>query len=282
MKNESGLKNIFFKNRTAGEKLLNPNVYHYRLNNEQRMFYTELFNENASNGKVKREKFLPLLGIFGTQIAQDFSDRMFLVLSKGEQEITLDQYLNYIDTYHYGDIHERCLYTCKLMDTQQKGKIELEDFKSYVYLIIKTLQKVNGTLLSNDLMNDKDIEFLFFHISKGKSFTYSEFENVYLEKPELVSWFDYFKNDKEDILLIIHDNIRILLKIFNDFLCNFMNDLFLLLDKEKKINLELIFQKVINYSNKLEKTMNNFVKKVSKFIITSAFYNYKRNVINIL
>ena len=281
MKNVSNFKNIFFKSRTAGEKLLNPNVYHYRLNNEQRMFYTELFNENASNGKVKRENFLPLLGIFGTQIAQDFSDRMFLVLSKGEQEITLDQYLNYIDTYHYGDIHERCLYTCKLMDKQQKGKIELEDFKSYVYLIINTVKKVNNTLMNKDLMSVKDIEFLFFHISKGKSyFSYSDFENIYLEKPELVSWFDYFKNDKEDILLIIHENIRVLLKIFNDFLCNFMNDLFLLLDKEKKINLEMIFQKVLNYSKKLEKIMNNFVKKVSKFNITSAFYNFKRNSYN--
>ena len=281
MKDESSFKNTLFKRRTAGEKLLNPNVYHYRLNNEQRMFYTELFNENASNGKVKRENFLPLLGIFGTQIAQDFSDRMFLVLSKGEQEITLEQYLNYIDTYHYGDIHERCLYTCKLMDTQQKGKIDLEDFKSYVYLIINTVKKVNGALMSKDLMSDKDIEFLFFHISKSKSFfTYSDFENIYLEKPELVSWFDYFKNDKEDILLIIHDNIRVLLKTFNEFLSNFMNDLFLLLDKEKKINLELIFQKVLNYCNKLEKIMNIFVKKVSKFNITSAFYNFKRNSYN--
>ena len=60
MKNGSSFKNILFKRRTAGEKLLNPNVYHYRLNNEQRVFYTELFNENASNGKVKREKFFPL------------------------------------------------------------------------------------------------------------------------------------------------------------------------------------------------------------------------------
>ena len=66
---------------------------------------------------------MPLLGILGTKIAQDFADRMFLVLSKGNQEITLEQYLNYIDTYHYGDVHERCLYTCKLIDTKQKGKL---------------------------------------------------------------------------------------------------------------------------------------------------------------
>jgi hypothetical protein len=278
MRTHSNESNQFHKLRTpTGETLVNPNANRLRLNSEQRMFYTELFNENASNGKVKRENFLPLLGIFGTKIAQDFSDRMFLVLSKGEQEITLDQYLNYIDTYHYGDIHERCLYTCKLMDTKQKGKIELEDFQSYINLIINTVKKVNNTLTKKDLMSEKDIEMLFYHISKGEPFfTYTDFEVIYQEKPELVSWFDYFKNDKEDILIIIHEFVPIILKVFNDFICNFINDLFLLLDKEKEINLDLIFQKVLNYSNKLEKIFNSFMKKVSKFNITNAFYNLNK------
>ncbi len=282
MKSQINKGSIIFRGGTIGEKLLNPNVNQFRLNNEQRLFYTQLFNENASsNGNVKRENFLPLLGIFGTKIAQDFSDRMFLVLSKGRPEITLEQYLNYIDTYHYGDVHERCLYTCKLMDMKQKGKIELEDFQSYINLIINTVKKVNNTITKKDLMSDKDIEYLFYHISKGKTFfTYNDFENIYQEKPELVSWFDYFKNDKEDILLLIHEFVPVILKIFNDFICNFMNDLFLLLDKEKEINLDLIFQKVLNYSNKIEKIMDQFRKKVSKFNITSAFNNLKKQNYN--
>ena len=58
-------------------------------------------------------------------------------------------------------------------------------------------------MTKTDLMSERDIELLFFHISKGKSsFSYDEFEDIYREKPELVSWFDYFKNDKGDILLI--------------------------------------------------------------------------------
>ena len=281
MSYQSHLSNSFFRVGTTGEKLINPNVNQYRLNNEQRAFYTKLFNQNASDGKVKRENFLPLLGIFGTKIAQDFSDRMFLVLSKGKQEISLEEYLNYIDTYHYGDIHERCLYTCKLMDTNQKGKIELEDFKSYINLIINTVKRVNNTLAKKDLMSDKDIEYLFYHISKGKNFfSYSDFENIYQEKPELVSWFDYFKNDKEDILLILHQYIPNVLKVFNEFLCNFMNDLFLVFDKEKEINLELIFQEVLNYSDKLERIMNIFIKKLSKFTITNAFTNIKNQNYN--
>ena len=60
MKIEKDKKNFEFKGRTLGEKLLNPNVNQYRLTKKQRIFYTELFNENASNGKVKRENFFPL------------------------------------------------------------------------------------------------------------------------------------------------------------------------------------------------------------------------------
>ena len=259
MLSSNRLKNIVTATR-IGDKLINPAVARYRLSNEQKNFYTKLFRENASNGKVKRENFLPLLGFFGTQIAQDFSDRMFLVLSKGQPEITLEQYLNYIDTYHYGDIHERCLYTCKLMDTKQKGKIELEDFQSYINLIINTVKKCNNTLTKKDLMSEKDIELLFYHISKNKKFfTYSDFEKTYQEKPELVSWFDYFKNNKEDILLIINEYLPITLKIFNDFLENFISDLFIVLDEEKEINLDLIFQKLLKYSNKLDKIMNIFI-----------------------
>ena len=278
MNTQQDTSNTVLRSATLGEKLLNPNVNQYRLNNEQRFFYTELFNENASpNGKVKRENFLPLLGIFGTKIAQDFADRMFLVLSKGNQEITLEQYLNYIDTYHYGDIHERCLYTCKLIDTQQKGIIELKDFQSYIYLIFNTVKKINNPLAKKDFMSDKDIEYLFYHISKGKTyFTYNDFENIYQEKPELVSWFDYFKNDKEDILLIINEFIPSILKYFNEFIYNFINDFFILLDEEKEINIDLLSQQVLRYSNKLDKIMNKFINKVSKFNIANAFYNLQK------
>ena len=114
---------------------------------------------------------------------------MFFVLSKGQQEITLDQYLNYIDTYYYGDIHEKCLYTCKLMDIRQKRMIDFNDFKSYIFLIINTVRKVSNTLTKSDLMSEKDIQLLFNHISKGKTyFTYDDFENIYREKPELISF----------------------------------------------------------------------------------------------
>ena len=234
----------------SGEKLLNPNVNQYRLSKEQRIFYTELFNENATDGKVKKENFLPLLGILGTQISKQFCERMFYVLSKGQPEIILEDYLNYIDTYHYGDSHERCLYTCKLMDTKQKGIIDFEDFRSYINLIIDTVKKVNNSLsYQSDIISESDIRHLFLHISNGKKyFDYNDFENIYQDKPELVSWFNYFNNDKEDILLIINENLQTILKEMYEFLIVFMDELFYLLDKENEINLDSIFQKVSKYN----------------------------------
>ena len=56
------------KTTTIGDKLMNPTVATYRLNNEQKKFYTNLFRENASNGKVKRENFLHFFIIFSTYI----------------------------------------------------------------------------------------------------------------------------------------------------------------------------------------------------------------------
>ena len=257
-------------------KLLNTTVKVYRLTKKQLIFYTELFNENSTNGKVKKNDFLPLLGVLGTEFAQNFSERMFLVLSKGQNEITLEQYLRYIDTYYYGDIHERCLYTCNLMDIEQKGYINYTDFSNYINLIINTVKKVNNTLVNTVLMSEKDMKALFYHISKGQpSFSYEDFENIYMEKPELVSWFDYFKHDKEDMLLIINKNLLIIIKELCNFLYCFMDDLFHLFDKDKEINLEQIFQNVLKHENQLEETITTFQKKISKFKYSSIFSNLK-------
>ena len=205
------------------------------------------------------------------------NERMFYVLSKGQPEIILEDYLNYIDTYHYGDSHERCLYTCKLMDTKQKGIIDFEDFRSYINLIIDTVKKVSNSLsYQSNIISESDIRHLFLHISKGKKyFDYNDFENIYQDKPELVSWFNYFNNDKEDILLIINENLQTILKEMYEFLIVFMDELFYLLDKENEINLDSIFQKVSKYNYKLEKVISMFIDKISKFKNITAFYNNK-------
>ena len=60
-------------------------------------------------------------------------------------------------------------------------------------------------------MNDNDIKTLFYHIAKkGDYFTSKDFEEIYNEKPELVSWIDYFKNNSEDVLIIINEHINCL------------------------------------------------------------------------
>ena len=255
----------------------NQELLRLRLTHEEKVFYTELFFDNAVGGKVLKNNFLPLLGMLGTQIAEEFAERIFLAFSSNKKEITLCEYLKYIDIYHYGDDRERCRVTCKLMDKKSTGIIKLEDFKSYINLIMNAVKKVNGGS-DQTLMSDQDMRDLFYHISKDKeSFTYQEFENIYKEKPELVSWFDYFKNNKEDMLLIIDQNVKNLLNLISEFLSTFMDELFKISEKKEEIDLSVMMQKVYYYSNELEKLRKKFLKKINKFNIRTAFDKLQNN-----
>ena len=268
------------KKPKANLLIQNQELLRLRLTHEEKVFYTQLFYDNAVGGKVLKNNFLPLLGMLGTSIAEEFAERIFLAFSSNKKDITLCEYLKYIDIYHYGDDRERCRVTCKLIDKNSTGLIKLEDFKSYINLIMNAVQKVNGGA-DNSLMSDQDIRDLFYHISKDKeSFTYQEFEDLYKEKPELVSWFDYFKNNKEDLLLIINQNMNNLLDIIIEFLQSFMEDIFAVMEQEQEIDVSGFMQKVYFFSNELEKTRKKFLKKISKFNIRNTFDKLQNNVQN--
>ena len=268
------------KQRAAGLLIQNQELLRLRLSHEEKVFYTQLFYDNAIGGKVLKNNFLPLLGMLGTSIAEEFAERIFLAFSSNKKDITLCEYLKYIDIYHYGDDRERCRVTCKLIDKNSTGLIKLEDFKSYINLIMNAVKKVNGGM-DNSLMSDQDIRDIFYHISKDKDcFTYQEFEDLYKEKPELVSWFDYFKNNKEDLLLIINQNMNSLLDIIIEFLQGFMVDIFGVMEQEQEIDISKFIQKVYFFSNELEKTRKKFLKKISKFNIRNTFDKLQNNVQN--
>ena len=204
----------------------NEEVLNLRLSQDEKLFYTELFYDNSKGGKVSRENFY----------------RLFSAFYLNKNEITICQYLKYIDIYHYGDDRERCTLTCTLMDPENQKKITLENFSKYLNLIMDAVKKV--TYNSNqELMSQNDISDLFYHISKQKQFfTYKDFEEAYRDKPELISWFDYFKNNKSDLLIIINNSIRKLLNLVNKFLSVFMNDLIDILDNKKKINVKKLYK----------------------------------------
>ena len=274
-----GTKPVEKKKTKSNLLIQNQELLRLRLSHEEKVFYTELFYDNAVGGKVLKNNFLPLLGMLGTQIAEEFAERIFLAFSSNKKEITLCEYLKYIDIYHYGDDRERCRVTCKLIDKKSTGIIKLEDFKSYINLIMNAVKKVNGGS-DGALMSDQDVRDLFYHISKDKeSFTYQEFEDIYKEKPELVSWFDYFKNNKEDMLLIINQNVKNLLSMINEFLSSFMAELFKVLEneEEKELDLSIFIQKVYYYSNELEKVRKKFLKKINKFNIRTTFDKLQNN-----
>ena len=258
------------KKKQVSELISNEEVLNLRLSQDEKLFYTELFYDNSKGGKVSRENFYPLLGALGTQISKEFSDRLFSAFSSNKNEITICEYLKYIDIYHYGDDKERCTLTCTLMDPENEKKISLKNFTKYLNLIMNAVKKV--TYNSNqELMSQSDISDLFYHISKQKQyFTYKDFEEAYRDKPELISWFDYFKNNKSDLLITINNSIRKLLSLVNNFLNSFMSDLIDILDNKKKINVKKIIQNVMDYSENVEHERKKFLKKISQFNIRWA------------
>ena len=255
------------KKKKVIELISNEELLNLRLSQDEKLFYTELFYDHSKGGKVSRENFNPLLGVLGTQISKEFTDRLFSAFASNKNEITIYEYLKYLDIYHYGDDRERCTLTCTLMDPENEKKISLKNFTKYLNLIMNAVKKV--TYNSNqELMSQNDINDLFYHISKQKQyFTYKDFEEAYHDKPELISWFDYFKNNKSDLLITINNSIIKLLNCVNKFLTSFMNDLVDILDNKKKINVNNIIQNVMKYSHNLDNERIKFLKKISQFNI---------------
>ena len=264
------------KKKKYDQLILNHELLRLRLNQDEKEYYTDLYYNRAEKGKVNKENFPPLLGMLGTQIAKEFADRIFFAFSSNKEYITLSEYLKYIDIYHYGDDIERCKVTCKLIDKNGNDKITYDEFKDYINLILNAIKKVNPGF-SSDTMNDNDIKTLFYHIAKkGDYFTSKDFEEIYNEKPELVSWIDYFKNNSEDVLIIINEHINCLLKGINSFFQSFLNYLDNILNKN-----EFYFDNIINeindYSHEFLKIQKKFLKKVQQFSIRNIFDELSNN-----
>ncbi len=273
------------KAKRISQMIQNQNLLQLRLSSQEKVYYTNLFYNFAINDAVYIETFPKLLGVFGTDIADGFAKRIFEIFSSNPEHITLFEYLKYIDVYHYGDEIERCKVTCKLMDTSNNGKITLQNFTLYINLIIGAVMKVNPGL-KKDLFTEEDISLLFYKISKNKDFfSYDDFESIYHEKPELLSWIDYFKNDSNDTLLIVHTYFKKVIKILLNFTGEFMmflkkirkgngyngkntNDSIIVDLREKiqkfKSEIDGYDKKFINYANCNRFNMRNVFEKIQK------------------
>ncbi len=85
------------------------------------------------------------MGLLGTEIATTFAIRIFDIFSSDKKQITLGEYLKYIDIYHHGEENERCLITYKLIDKDDDQKVTEKEFMEYINLIIAAVKKVQGS-----------------------------------------------------------------------------------------------------------------------------------------
>ena len=251
-------KSTSFKIISTRKIILYKSVRIKKINIKKNSFYDF---SNVSNGNVILENFPKLLGIFGTDIANNFANRIFEVFSSNKDYITLLEYLKYIDIYHYGDKIERCKVTCKLMDFSNTGIIRLNDFKKYIQLIIGAVKKVNPGL-QNDLFNDEDISILFNKISNNREyFTYEDFKSIYNDKPEILSWIDYFKNDSNEFILFIHQYIKNLINV----LFNYNTEIVKIINLEIKKGNDYKNFEPNNLLNNLRNIINNMQKELKKY-----------------
>lgn len=112
-----------------------------------------------------------------------------------------------------------------MADSNNGDVVRKQSFIEYLNLILSAIKKVHPSAAEN-LLTEKDMEILFKKISKNKdSFNLEDFENIYNKKPELLSWIDYFKNNDEDILFSMDNNIKKLLQESQKFFSTFYRSL---------------------------------------------------------
>jgi hypothetical protein len=224
------------------------------------------------------------LGLLGTEIAENFALRIFDTFSSNNT-ITLNKYLKYVDVYHYGDDKERCQVTFQMMDIRREKEVNIKDFEEYINLLIAAIRKVHPSVTDN-FFSSKDIKDLFKQITTNNKnyFTEEEFLRVYLEKPDLLSWIDYFKNNDGEVLSLINNSLKSLLTIMKSFFIdfskvmesNYQNGLF---EPEDLKNYDL--SSAIRLIEKLCKTVDSrkkdFMSSAGKFSIRTVFENLTKS-----
>jgi hypothetical protein len=227
------------------------------------------------------------MGLIGTDIAKDFADRIFNIFSTDKRTINLTEYLNYIDVYHHGNDKERCIFTFKVLDRKYIGKVYKQDFSDYINLINSAIKKVHSGA-EEDLLTEKEIEMLFNKISNNQPFfNYQQFENIYFNKPNLLSWIDYFKNNEIDILSYLDSNIKTLLIVLERFNVNMSNILENMLKNENdSSNFKFAGDEIKKYCKVIEKKRKEFMETTRTFNLKSVFenlstpYNVEKTEIN--
>jgi len=94
------------------------------------------------------------MGLFGTDIALKFCQRIFDTFSSDKTTIKLNEYLKYVDVYHHGDERERCRITFSFMDKNNNGYVTLNDFEDYLQLITSAINKVHPGAQGNFILKN--------------------------------------------------------------------------------------------------------------------------------
>jgi len=82
---------------------------------------------------MDHKKYRESLGLLGMESLAFMADRMFAAMDvDGDDEVSLCEYLTYIDIMMYGDEEERLKQSFSLMDLQGEGFIYQKNFRKII------------------------------------------------------------------------------------------------------------------------------------------------------
>lgn len=114
----------------------------WRFRDEELFEFTKRFQAYAVNQKISHKNYRESLGIIGIESLSFMCDRMFKIMDKDKDgyvhtyysllQITLSEYLNYIDVLLYGNEDEKLKQSFELLDEESKGKVFFNEFRKIV------------------------------------------------------------------------------------------------------------------------------------------------------
>jgi Ca2+-binding EF-hand superfamily protein len=103
------------------------------MKDEQLYEFTQRFESLAVNDRMDYKKYRESLGLFGMESLAFMADRMFAAMDQDKSgDVSLCEYLTYIDIMMYGEEDERLQQSFGLMDLEGRGYIKFRSFRKII------------------------------------------------------------------------------------------------------------------------------------------------------
>jgi 1-phosphatidylinositol-4-phosphate 5-kinase len=168
----------------------------YRFSNKELYQYTEEFKKISSGLlKFSVQDFCKNIGPLGLDSTRLISDRIFAVMNKTKSgEVTLKEYLEYMDILMYGTQGEKLYQTYRLITLDNSDHITYNQFESWILCVWKIHNILTGTEISATKENIK-AHFDKLDTKADGIIDFEEFQISLTGETSIGQWFDVVNNE---------------------------------------------------------------------------------------